>query len=54
MYKSNVLGEAIVQIQDTLINNPNTWNEWKNNIINNSNNGTEQHLDALFNTWLNY
>ena len=54
MYKSNVLGYTSVHIQNTMINNATTWNEWKNNIKNNSNNGTEQHLDALFNTWLNY
>lgn len=34
-------GYNIVHIQNSIINTPTTWNEWKNNIKNNSNNGTE-------------
>lgn len=52
--KDQVQGYNIVDIQNAIINNPTTWNEWKNNIINNYNNGTEQHVEALFNHWLNY
>lgn len=52
--KDQVEGYNIVDIQNALINSPTTWNEWKNNIINNYNNGTEQHVETLFNHWLNY
>ena len=31
-----------------------TWDGWRDNIKNLYNNGTEQHLDALFNYWYNY
>ena len=54
MYKSNVFGYASVHIQNSIINAPTTWNEWKDNIKNNYNNGTEEHLETLFNAWLNY
>ncbi len=54
MYKSYVLGYTRVHIQNVIMNNPTTWNEWKNNIINNYNNETEQHVETLFNHWLNY
>lgn len=49
-----VQGYNIVEIQNAVINYPTTWNEWKNNIINNNNNGTSQHVDALFNAWNNF
>jgi hypothetical protein len=49
-----VEGYNIVHIQNSIINAPTTWNKWKNNIINNYNNGTEQHVETLFNHWLNY
>lgn len=52
--KDQVHGYNIVDIQNALINGPNTWNDWKNNIINNYNNGTEQNVEALFNHWLSY
>jgi hypothetical protein len=48
-----VEGYSILQIQNACIDQPTTWNEWKMNIINNYNNGTEQHVEALFNYWLN-
>ncbi|MFA6276763.1 MAG: hypothetical protein WC622_08440 [Pedobacter sp.] len=49
-----VEGYNIVDIQNALINNPTTWNEWKTNIKNNYNNATEQHVDAVFDAWLSY
>jgi len=52
--KDEVEGYNILQIQNACINSPTTWNEWKYNIINNYNNGTEQHVETLFNHWLNY
>lgn len=52
--KDQVEGYSILQIQNAMIHNATTWNEWKNNIINNYNNGTEQHVETLFNHWLNY
>ncbi|WP_316794975.1 hypothetical protein [Pedobacter agri] len=52
--KDEVEGYNIVDIQNTCINSPTTWGEWKDNIINNYNNGTEQHVETLFNYWLNY
>lgn len=45
---------GIVDIQNAMIHNATTWNEWKTNIKNNYNNATKQHLDALFDAWLNY
>jgi len=52
--KDQVHGYNIVDTQNGLVTGANLWTGWKNNIKNTSNNGTEQHLDALFNTWLNY
>ncbi len=49
-----VEGYLLVEIQDAIINNPTTWNERKANINNNYNHATENHLDALFDAWLNY
>jgi hypothetical protein len=49
--QDQVTGYTIVQIQDALVG-ARTFNEWKNNIKNNYDNPTEQHLDALFNAWL--
>jgi len=48
--EDSVTGYTILQLQDALIG-ANTGQEWKNNIKNLYNNGTEQHLDALFTIW---
>ena len=45
-----VSGYTISQIEDAL-NNAKTFNQWKNNIKNLYNNGTENNLDNLFNYW---
>ncbi len=49
-----VEGYNIVDIQNAMIHNATTWNEWKANIKNNYNNATENNLDALFEAWYNY
>lgn len=51
--QDQVEGYTIVQVQNSLIG-PTTWNEWKDNIKNNYSNATAQHMDALFDAWLNY
>jgi hypothetical protein len=45
-----VSGYSILQLENAL-KNQKTWASWKNNIINNYYNGTENNLDALFNYW---
>ena len=45
-----VSGYTIKQIQDALHGASNA-TEWKNNLKNNYDNITEQHLDALFASW---
>ena len=45
-----VRGYTIKQIQDALLGVSNA-NQWKNNLKNNNENDTEQHLGALFTTW---
>lgn len=47
-----VTGYNIVQIQNSLFGGR-SWNAWKENIKNNYDNNTKQHLDALFNAWSN-
>ena len=47
-----VEGYTISEIEASLFNQT-SWDGWKNNIKNLYNNGTEQHLDALFNAWSN-
>jgi len=46
----NVEGYTIREIEDAL-QGQKTWDEWKNNIKNKYNNGTENNLDALFDYW---
>lgn len=48
--QDNVQGYTIRQIEDAL-KHKETWNDWRNNIKNKYNNGTENNLDALFNHW---
>lgn len=50
LLEDNVTGYTIRQIEDALIHQE-KWNNWKNNIKNKYNNGTENNLDALFNHW---
>jgi hypothetical protein len=45
-----VTGYSIKEIENTL-EDTKTWNEWKDNIKNKYNNGTENNLDALFDYW---
>ena len=51
--QDEVEGYTIVQIQDALIDQT-SWLDWRNNIKNLYNNGTENNLDALFNVWSNH
>ncbi|MBO7438455.1 MAG: hypothetical protein J6U21_02130 [Bacteroidales bacterium] len=51
--KDKVSGYSIVQIENAL-KGAKTWNEWKNNLKNKYNNGTEIYLDDLFDTWSKY
>jgi hypothetical protein len=45
-----VEGYTIREIEDALRSNK-TWNNWRDNIKNSYNNGTENNLDALFDYW---
>lgn len=46
-------GYTILQIENSL-HGQTEWNEWKINIKNLYNNGTENNLDALFDAWYNF
>ncbi|WP_412466722.1 hypothetical protein [Pedobacter sp. KLB.chiD] len=45
-----VSGYSMIQIQDAL-NGASNGTDWKNNLKDNYENNTKQHLDALFNAW---
>ena len=45
-----VLLFGIIYIEDALKSSK-TWNEWKFNLINKFDNGTENHVEALFGAW---
>ncbi|MCF6213272.1 MAG: hypothetical protein L3J45_04520 [Flavobacteriaceae bacterium] len=49
-YSDRVSGYTIRQIEDALIGQK-KWNDWKNNIKNKYNNGTENNLHETFNYW---
>lgn len=49
-FGESVNGYTIRQIEDALIHQE-IWNNWRNNIKNKYNNGTENNLDALFSYW---
>lgn len=49
-YSEGVSGYTIRQIEDAL-NGQKSWLNWKNNIKNRYNNGTENNLDTLFDYW---
>lgn len=49
-YSDQVSGYTIKQIEDALIGQEN-WNDWRDNIKNKYNNGTENKLDAAFAFW---
>ena len=49
-YSDKVSGYTIRQLEDAL-RGKRTWNDWRDNIKNKYNNGTENHLDAAFSFW---
>lgn len=48
--EDNVNGYSISEIEDALLGQR-TWNDWRDNIKNSYDNGTENNLDALFIHW---